>query len=392
MLARLWVLVTQGSAICIYMNDINILFFELIRVAIGTQLSLSRQPSPKEWAALYDIAKKQSLVGVCFAAVQKLNSSNPSNTSNLSELQYLTWMGMTAKIQQRNETVNRQCVELQAKLSADGLRSAILKGQGVVSLYCEHLRGLRQSGDIDILAWKDGFSCKENKRAIIEWARNMGTDDQGSKHHISVPIYEDTEVELHYTATYICNPFANIRMQKWLGENIKTITTKNALIVPDTRFNIVFMLSHTFRHYMSEGVGLRQLMDYYFVLRTLSNSSSSTCSAQRFTGENLKMTLDSLNMLKFASAVMWIMKEVLGMEKQFMICEPNERLGRKLLAHVMQGGNFGHHNKGTVVSKNSHIGMFVNQLYHDLSIAFDYPCEAIWAPLAMIRNFVRLHK
>lgn len=396
------------------MNDINKLFFELIQVAIGKRVCLSHSPAGKEWKLLYDMAKKQSLVGVCFAGVQKLRSSsydnandddrsalplglsknlsNTSNTSNLSELQYLTWMGMAAKIQQRNEVVNRQCVELQAKLSADGLRSAILKGQGVASLYCEHLRGLRQSGDIDILAWKDGFSCKENKRAIIEWARNMGTDDQGSKHHISVPIYEDTEVELHYTATYICNPFANIRMQKWLGENIKTITTKNALIVPDTRFNIVFMLSHTFRHYMSEGVGLRQLMDYYFVLRTLSNSSSSTCSAQRFTGENLKMTLDSLNMLKFASAVMWIMKEVLGMEKQFMICEPNERLGRKLLAHVMQGGNFGHHNKGTVVSKNSHIGMFVNQLYHDLSIAFDYPCEAIWAPLAMIRNFVRLHK
>ena len=188
-------------------------------------------------------------------------------------------------------------------------------------------------------------------------------------------------------------------MQKWLGENIKTKTTKNELVVPDIRFNIVFMLSHTFRHYMSEGVGLRQLMDYYFVLRTLSNSSSSTCSAQRFTGENLKMTLDSLNMLKFASAVMWVIKTVfIGHDNVdenddlFLGIKPKERLGRKLLAHVMQGGNFGHHNKGTVVSKNSHIGMFVNQLYHDLSIAFDYPGEAFWAPLAMIRNFVRLHK
>lgn len=390
MLARLWVLVTQGSAICIYMNDINILFFELIRVAIGTQLSLSRQPSPKEWAALYDIAKKQSLVGVCFAAVQKLNSANPSNTSNLSELQYLTWMGMAAKIQQWNEVVNRQCVELQAKLSTDGLQSAILKGQGVASLYCEHLRGLRQSGDIDILAWKDGFSCKENKRAIIEWARNMGADEQGSKHHISVPIYEDTEVELHYTATYLCNPFANIRMQKWLGEKIKTITTKNALIVPDIRFNIVFMLSHTFRHCMSEGVGLRQLMDYYFVLRTVPKG---------FNDSEFQSILKSMNMLKFAGAVMWVIKTVFighdnvdDNDDLFLGIKPNERLGRKLLAHVMQGGNFGHHNKGTVVSKNSHIGMFVNQLYHDLSIAFDYPCEAIWAPLAMIRNFVRLHK
>ena len=57
-----------------------------------------------------------------------------------------------------------------------------------------------------------------------------------------------------------------------------------------------------------------------------------------------------------------------------------------------EGGNFRHHNKGTVISKNSHIGMFVNQLCHDLSVGIDYPGEAFWAPLAMIRNFVRLHK
>ena len=43
------------------------LFFELIRVAIGTQDRLSRTPSSQEWKVLYDMAKKQSLVGICFA-------------------------------------------------------------------------------------------------------------------------------------------------------------------------------------------------------------------------------------------------------------------------------------------------------------------------------------
>ena len=57
---------------------------------------------------------------------------------------------MAAKIQQRNEVVNRQCAELQAKLSTEGFRSCVLKGQGVAMRYPEHLRGLRQSGDIDV--------------------------------------------------------------------------------------------------------------------------------------------------------------------------------------------------------------------------------------------------
>lgn len=54
------------------MNDINKLFFELIRVTIGNQVCLSHTPSADEWCDLYAMAKKQSLVGVCFAGVQKL--------------------------------------------------------------------------------------------------------------------------------------------------------------------------------------------------------------------------------------------------------------------------------------------------------------------------------
>lgn len=48
------------------------LFFDLIRVAIGRQGCLSRTPSAAEWATLYDIAEKQALLGVCFAALRQL--------------------------------------------------------------------------------------------------------------------------------------------------------------------------------------------------------------------------------------------------------------------------------------------------------------------------------
>ena len=125
------------------------MLFELIRVAIGVQDCLSHSPTADEWGKLYEMAKKQSLVGVCFAGVQKLVDSESGNYCGMNELQYLTWMGMAAKIQQRNETVNRQCVELQAKLSADGFRTYIMKGQGVGALYGS-LSLLRQSGDIDV--------------------------------------------------------------------------------------------------------------------------------------------------------------------------------------------------------------------------------------------------
>ena len=96
------------------------LFFDLIRVAIGTQLSLSRQPSHKEWSTLYEISKKQSLVGVCFAGVHKLVDSEKGNYCGMPEMLYLTWMGMAAKIQQRNEVMNAHTAEALTYFRAKG--------------------------------------------------------------------------------------------------------------------------------------------------------------------------------------------------------------------------------------------------------------------------------
>ena len=108
------------------------LFFELIQVAIGTRICLSHTPSVDEWGELYAMAKKQSLVGVCFAGVRRLgaNADDGFSAIGMPEMLYLTWMGMAAKIQQKNEIVNKQCVEVQQMIEKEGFRTFIMKGQG----------------------------------------------------------------------------------------------------------------------------------------------------------------------------------------------------------------------------------------------------------------------
>lgn len=194
------------------MNDINNLFFQLIQVAIGTRICLSHAPSADEWGELYVMAKKQSLVGVCFAGVQRLQQQRQEPP----EMLYLTWMGMAAKIQQRNQIVDEQCVALQKQLATDRQRSSILKGQGVASLYSAHLRGLRQCGDIDVYV-----DCGFEK--AMEYARGKFGDVEYDYVNAHVPFFENTEVELHWTIQAMTNLFLNAKLQKWVKENSEQI-------------------------------------------------------------------------------------------------------------------------------------------------------------------------
>lgn len=205
-------MVSTGSVSYQYMT-VEQLFFQLIRVALGNAEGLSHKPSDVEWKQLYEIAKKQSLLGICFAAVQRL-----SENMRPPEMLYLTWLGMSTMIQKRNEVVNRQCVELQAKLFADGYRNYIMKGQGNSALYistCPAQVGdfalLRQSGDIDV--YLEGGLDK-----VLAYANTFAPTNKVNELEMHVKVYEDTEVEFHYRPFIMRNPFKNRKLQAFFTE------------------------------------------------------------------------------------------------------------------------------------------------------------------------------
>lgn len=338
------------------MNDINKTFFEILQVSIGTRICLSHTHSADEWGELYAMAKKQSLVGVCFAGVQKLVEQKQEPP----EMLYLTWMGMAAKIQQRNETVNAQCVELQKKLAADGFRSYIMKGQAVGTLYridgCKKrgdsstegsgpavdknvenrgsLQMLRQSGDIDV--YLEGGLDKG-----LPYARTFGETTKVNELEMSVPVFQDTEVEFHYRPFIMRNPFKNAKLQAFFkcfeeanfSNSLILDKEKNlAICAPTTSFNLVHQLVHTYHHFITEGVGLRQLMDYYFVI--LASSADDVRVCQRM--------VDSLGLNRFASALMWVLVHVFGLKVEQALWAPCEKDGLLLLDEILLSGNFGH--------------------------------------------------
>lgn len=337
----------------IYCDCMKLLFFELIQVAIGRRERLSHTPTEMEWRELYAMAEKQAVIGICFCGVQRFQRLGYDIPMDL----YMKWLGMAAKIQQRNEVVNAQCVEVQQMMEKAGFRTYIMKGQGNAALYKSGLNGiegkeskesslplLRQSGDIDI--YLDGGFDK-----VMKFVNETHPTKEVNELEIHYHCLADTEVEIHYRPFIMRNPFKNRKLQRFFEkEGVKCFENKIALpngageiAVPTTTFNLVHQLVHIAHHLYTDGIGFRQLMDYYFVLR-----NAQTNGFKEFQ-EVLDVVL-SLGLDRFASALMWVIGNVFDpgwldtwiLKSETGLWKTNEKDGRLLLEEVIKSGNFGH--------------------------------------------------
>ena len=408
------------------------LFFELIRVAIGTQERLSRVPSKKEWGRLFKMAERQRLLGICFYGVKKVASPKYNNdddndydrnaTTIPGDL-YDYWLGTAALIQQQNQKVNKQCLEVSAKFEEAGIRYSILKGQGIAQLYNEGRRTkderqdesnslgmFRQPGDIDVYV-----DCGREK--AIEFADSIGQENaEWDYKHLHLKMFKDTEVEVHYRVEVLLNLWKNRKLQKWFKEHEEDMfSQQGCLITPTIEFNLFYILLHIYRHFLYEGVGLRQLLDYFFVLQEYEKSGKC-----RVKSEELVDLLRQFGMLRFARGVMWVLQHVFEGDDDhdydndgkadddeerrkkkedtkdnrrerypWMIVEPLESEGRFILHEVMQGGNFGKFDKRIKKGgKRSKLQAVSAVLQHNLHLLKHYPSDVIWAPIWIVYHYI----
>ena len=365
-------------------GNIENLFYQLLRMALGRQVCLPHTPNEQEWKALYELAKKQSLIGVCFAGVQKLQTQRQEPP----EMTYLTWMGMAAKIQQRNEVVSRQCVELQGQLAADGVRSCVLKGQGVGALYRVHendndnnnnknssdLSMLRQSGDIDV--WVD-----TDEEGALRWVKKYQRELDFDYKHVHLDVIEGTSVEVHYRPSTSRVPWYMKRVEHFTREKAcwtNAVALGDGMVnVPSLEFNLVFILQHIFGHLFAEEMTLKQYLDYYFVLKQAHEKGADVQEAYRW--------MQRMGMGSFARATMWLLREVFGMPEEWMICEADADEGRFLLDRVMAKEQKA--KKGEHGSVRWHLSVFWAQQNKNLHLLTHYPLEVLFSPIWLARHF-----
>ena len=236
------------------------IFFDFLRFCIGSAKEKPGSLKEVDWKELYAIAKKQCLVGVLFDGIRRL----PAEHVGMEKELLLQWMAESQMLEKANVRLNDAAIQVSEWFRKKGFRTCILKGQGNALMYPNPYS--RTPGDIDI--WVEG----EDKR-VISFVRSISPHEKACYHHIEFPSYKGVGVEVHYRPSFLLCFWNNRKLQKYY-ERVKEeqfshrviLVKQEEVAIPTVEFNLIFQLTHIFTHLMNEGIGLRQLVDYYYVL------------------------------------------------------------------------------------------------------------------------------
>ena len=235
------------------------IFFDFLRFCIGSAKEIPGSLKEADWKELYRIAQKQALLGVLFYGIQRL----PKELAPEQKL-LMQWMVMAEQIRKQNIRLFQDSVKVCQNFENEGFANSILKGQGNALLYPDPY--MRTPGDIDIY-------LSGGRRKIMKYV-DQGCPNQVMRyHHVDFPVMK-TAIEVHFTPSYMFCPIHNRRMQKWFEEvmgeqcnhRVSLPDGYGEIHVPQVSFNVIYILSHLYRHIFTEGIGLRQLLDYYYVV------------------------------------------------------------------------------------------------------------------------------
>ena len=252
----------QTSAIFLFLN-----------YCLGKKVDMSMVVAKIDWRQLYNFASRQALLGFCFDGIERLTKefSEELKQNPIARDLLMTWMGVSQQIRRQNMKVNTVASKLFSMLRKDGLRCCILKGQGNALMYPNPYS--RTPGDIDI--WVNA-----SREDITEYAKtHFEIGDDIRFHHLETS-FDGVPVELHCFPGIMNNPIYNARLQKWFKRNAD-LQCSNVVSLPDgigeiaiptTAFNVIYQLTHLYHHFFDEGIGMRQIIDYFLVVNDFSKN------------------------------------------------------------------------------------------------------------------------
>lgn len=359
-------------------------YIQLLRVGLGTADSIDAPLSQQQWNDVMMEGLRQSVLGIIWQGIERLPAHLRPDGDTIAEI-----YGYTANIKLKNKNQTILAAKIEQHLRADGLTCCIIKGQGAARLYPQP--DLRQSGDIDI--W---VSCGRERAIGYVRSHLKGRKIEARIHHVEFPVQKGTPIEIHYLPMFMYSFRAQKAFEKFCAANMdeqmnhavmpgnpheqtfaESINLPCLFHTPTPAFDAVFMLVHITRHLLEEGIGMRQLIDYYYVLKALPPDRTYIISQ-----------IQALGLSRMLSAVMYVMQEVLGMDSSDLIAPADKELGHILMEEITLTGAFGLYDRRQLSWKHSSmLHLFFGKFSHNLHFLRLCPEEVLSAPLFRIWHY-----
>lgn len=327
-----------------------------------------------EWEALVDFFAQHSLCGLLSDAIGLLPSDmHPSVALKMRII------ARQLQVEKRNLRMNEELLSFTTELERRDIPYALLKGQGVASLYPNPLH--RMSGDVDLYIPMSYY--KEVCRGILSFG---GVKGEETCHHVNYTA-RGVVWELHHCIHYFQKERRNKIFSDYVDKAMSerpvyaTVGDGKVRVMPPT-MNVLLLLAHILDHFNCSGVGLRQLCDYALLQHHMRKDIDK---------EVLLECLDSLSLTRSYRVFGYICTRYLGMPEEDLYLQPTAkdiRLAQRVMEDCLRGGNFG---RSEAPSRDTlwHWMYFYSRfLFRLLKFRKLCPSEALWWPLAKVKRLL----
>ena len=305
-------------------------FFSLLRNAFwGSPLEVPE--GFNDWGEVARTARIQSALGVVGEVM--LSDSRISSSISLELRTKIKTFIMSNML--THGKLNGVLAKVVSVLSERGIRSVLLKGQGLARFYPKP--ELRQCGDIDLYVgltrYEDSYDALKPLATEIDDRKAL---EVGKHYDLFVG---KVAVEIHrYSDRYPTSRLDRIYQEvslEGLNDNLVPMELSGKeILTPADDYNAFYIFSHLFHHFLINGLGARQLCDWMLFLRARSSYIDK---------EGLKAILERLDMLMPWQAFGCVLVKYFGMPAaDFPFYDPSqERIAEKIVMRILAEGNFG---------------------------------------------------
>ena len=246
-------------------------FLSLLKLGIGTSKASDKESqkllslSMQEWQEVMALEERQAVLAIAVDGLQVLIEAHKgrivAQNENLEEWQLwlLENIGQLTQYEMMNQQQKKVIADLSEIWAAEGIPIMVFKGQANAALYpkTEH----RAVGDID--CWLFGDAEKGD-----EIAKGHGADVSFDWYRHSKISYKGETIENHRVMSHT----RGNKKKQLMESDLRELANDNLNFIgkairPSAQFNACFLTYHGLHHFLSEGLRMKQILDWAMFLQ-----------------------------------------------------------------------------------------------------------------------------